>query len=114
MGRKNANVGRKNARRDRREKGVPRMKVTEQPRVRVEELVLPDGQCLVNPRRPKARFETKDKAEKALAQAQRERARRGSTHVEKRVYRCLKGGCDGWHLTSRESYQQMPKRKDPK
>jgi hypothetical protein len=78
----------------------------ELPRVKIEDLVLPDGQCKHFTKRPKARFATKDKAEKALHQAQQQRARIGSGHVEKRTYKCPDGGCSGWHLTSRETFDQ--------
>lgn len=96
MPRRNSKVRTRKVKRD-REKGVPRVKMHEQPRVKLEDIVLPDGRC-----GRKARFATKDKADAALRQAQHERARRGSTHVEKRYYRCDR--CDGYHLTSREAY----------
>lgn len=77
------------------------------PRTKVEDLVLPDGQCsFQSPRFPKARFATEAKAAKALAQAQATRARRGSTHVEKRYYACPEGGCGGYHLTSRDEFDE--------
>ena len=70
-------------------------------------MVLPDGRCnFMNPARPKARFATKEKADKALVQAQKKRQFSGSGHVEKRVYRCPEGGCEGWHLTSREVFDE--------
>lgn len=47
---------------------------------------------------------TEADANKALAQAQADRARRGSQHVEKRAYACPPGGCGGYHLTSRETF----------
>ena len=107
MSRKNNNVRRRNAkgRLDRRERGSGRRPVPQQPRVRVEEMILPDGQCMFqSPRRPKARFDTEQKAAAALRQAQRQRARTGSGHVEKRYYRCPQGGCGGFHLTSRDAF----------
>lgn len=109
MPRSNNNVRRKNAkgRLSRREKGASRPPVRQQPRVRVEEMVLPDGQCTFqSANRPKARFDSKEKAEVALRQAQRQRARTGSGHVEKRTYRCPEGGCGGWHLTSRDAWDE--------
>lgn len=111
MGRKNSKVRRSNdkgrlARRQRGERNAPAPRY-EQPRLRVEDLVLPDGQCrFQTPRRPKARFATEEKARKALAQAQQQRARTGSTYVEKRYYKCPEGGCGGWHLSSRESFDE--------
>lgn len=107
MSRKNGNVRRSNDRgRLARRNAELAPKVKEQPRIRIEDLVLPDGQCKHFTKRPKARFATKHKADKALAQAQQQRARIGSGHVEKRVYQCPKGGCDGWHLTSREAFDE--------
>lgn len=110
MGRKNSNVRRSNdkGRLARRQRGELHIHPSKQmPRIHLEDLVLPDGQCrFMNPRRPKARFATKAKAEKALIQAQQQRARTGSLHVEKRAYPCPEGGCGGWHLTSRESFDE--------
>jgi hypothetical protein len=106
MPRRNTAGARKNSRRDRRQKGVGRTPKPVIPRVRLDDLVLPDGQCRFQTRKPKARFDTKDKAEKALVQAQKQRERTGSTHVEKRVYKCPEGGCGGWHLTSREQFDE--------
>ena len=74
------------------------------PRERLDRLVMPDGQCTSFGRRPKARFGTEEKAAEALASAQRRHKRVGSGHVEKRYYACPEGGCGGYHLTSRESY----------
>lgn len=109
VGRKNNSVRRSNsAGRRRREKGesnVPRVPAIA--RVDVEDLVLPDGQCrFQSPRRPKARFATEEKAAKALKQAQLQRTRLGNGHVEKRYYRCPEGGCGGFHLTSREQFDE--------
>lgn len=107
MGRKNSSARRKNRRLDRRPKGERRDKRVEIPRVRVDDLVLPDGQCrFQSPRRPKASFATEAKAAKALAQAQAQRRRMGSAHVEKRYYPCPEGGCGGFHLTSREAFDE--------
>lgn len=107
MGRKNGNVQRKNRRLNRRERGAARSPRPEIERIRLGDLVVPDGQCLFQtPRRPKASFATQEKAEKALAQAQAQRARIGSAHVEKRIYPCPEGGCGGWHLTSRETFDE--------
>jgi hypothetical protein len=56
-----------------------------------------DGQCLTG----KLRFGTEAAADRALAVARAERARRGDAKVEKRHYGC--GWCHGFHLTSQES-----------
>lgn len=107
MSRKNNNVRSKNAkgRLNRRDHGSNRAPIRQQPRVRSEDMILPDGQCTFQSNnRPKARFADKMKAEAALRQAQRQRARTGSGHVEKRTYKCPEGGCEGWHLTSREAF----------
>lgn len=109
MGRKNSNVRRKNikGRLDRRDQGKAIRAVKQQPRVQLEDLVLPDGLCsFQTKRKPKARFATEEKAQKALIQAQQQRARVGSTHVEKRYYPCPEGGCGGYHLSSREEYDE--------
>lgn len=107
MGRKNNAVRRSNsAGRRRREKGeAPLPQVRHIARVDITDLVLPDGQCkFQSPRKPKARFATPEKAAKALKQAQENRARMGTGHVEKRYYPCPEGGCGGYHLSSREEF----------
>jgi hypothetical protein len=105
MGRKNSKVRSSNQRR-KYANPEPRMD-RHVPRVPVEEMVLPDGKCTFQGRaHPKARFGTEAKAAKALAQAQALRRRTGSTHVEKRYYPCPEGGCGGFHLSSRESFDE--------
>lgn len=108
MGRSNKSARRRNTRLDRRAKGERRLPPREISRYRVkpEEMVVPDGQCRAWGRRPKARFATEAKARIALDQAQKQRARMGSAHVEKRYYPCPEGGCGGWHLTSREEFDE--------
>lgn len=117
MGRKNNAARQRNAkgRLNRREKGAarrPSEHAKVPPRIPVNELVMPDGRCTRNPRRPKDIFRTEEKAQRALEQAQRTRARMGSGHVEKRYYECevAEGGCGGYHLTSREAYDPAWKR----
>lgn len=106
MGRKNSAPGKKR-RLDRRVKGEVRVRDTRIERVPVTKLIIPDGNCTFpNPRRPKARFATEEKARAALEQAQSQRARAHSRYVEKRYYACPEGGCGGFHLTSREEYQE--------
>lgn len=112
MARKNGNVRRSNdkgrlARRQRGERPTKvRGPVSVPGQAPLEKMVLPDGQCTAFSPRPKARFATEEKAAQALRQAQKVRARTGSTHVEKRYYRCPKGGCGGFHLTSREVFDE--------
>lgn len=105
MPRKNRNVGRPNsASRRLAEKGQRPFEpsITEQQRRRpVEAIVIPDGKCMRNHRKPKARFATEEKARRALKQAQEDRRRIGSGHVERRFYYC--DNCDGYHLTSTEA-----------
>lgn len=93
---------------NRRQKGEPRLQTAHEiPRIPLEDLVLPDGQCFFpNRNRPKAMFATRQKAQKALDQAKLQRTRSGSAHVEKRYYACPEGGCGGYHLTSREEYDE--------
>lgn len=113
MGRKNSKVRKANskgrlARRGQREE-FRGLSNPEQPRVKLESLVLPDGKCPRPGRRPKARFLTEEKAKRALRQAQLQRSRVGSGHVEKRYYKCPEEGCGGYHLTSRETYEERSK-----
>lgn len=107
MGRKNRNVGRSKDRGRRARQAaeiLPRVKP--QPRSSIEQMVLPDGRCTFQTKRPKARFDTEEKARRALKQAQAMRTRMNSHHVEKRYYKCPEGGCGGWHLTSREEFDE--------
>lgn len=109
MGRKNSRVGRKNDR-----GRIARQMLAEiQPhkqvhgiRIPVEKLIMPSGQCSFQSKRSKAIFATKEIANEALKQAQLKRAKTGSGHVEKRVYACPEGGCGGYHLSSRESFDE--------
>lgn len=103
MGRRNKNVGSRKTRREYRGSGVrnPDLNI---PRLPVERSVIPDGRC--TGRRPKARFATKEKAQAALRQAQLNRSRIGSPWVEKRVYECPLPDCGGWHLSSRDSFDE--------
>lgn len=107
MARKNSKVRNNNSkgRMARGERGQrrPHHKFPDQPRVPVEEMIMPDGQCSFQGK-PKARFGTKEKAAAALKQAQQQRRRTGSHHVEKRYFACPEGGCGGFHLTSREQF----------
>lgn len=103
MGRKNSRVGTRRTRREYRGAGV-RNPDRGIPRIPVERSIIPDGRC--PGRRAKARFATKEKAEAALAQAKLNRERIGSPWVEKRVYRCPMPQCGGWHLSSREAFDE--------
>lgn len=112
MGRKNSNVGRSKDR-GRRARMAARERGTATPRrdvqINVEKMVTPDGRCYFRNRSGKDIFLTKEKAERALRQVQTQRLRSGTGHVEKRYYRCPEGGCGGYHLTSRESYEERGK-----
>lgn len=114
MGRSNKAARARNHRLNRRVRGETRQSSTVRsiPRVEASDLIIPDGQCHRNQRRPKAMFATESKAAAALKQAQQMRARMGASTVEKRYYACLEteGGCGGYHLTSRESYDPAWKR----
>ncbi len=100
---------------NRREKGASRIPANRSiQRLDVSDMIIPDGTCLRNPQRPKAMFRTEENAKIALEQAQRMRARMGSGHVEKRYYACPEDrGCGGYHLTSRESYEDAWTRTRP-
>ena len=88
----------------RRAEGVPSVKPNRRlTRVPIEEMVVPVGRCYFRSRHGKLRF-TKDEIDKALKHAQRNRAAKGSTHVEERYYPCPEGGCGDFHLTSRTEY----------
>lgn len=120
MGRSNKAARTRNAkgRLNRREKGGVRMGPPINhsiERVSAEDLIVPDGSCLRNSRKPKAKFNTEAKAKAALIQAQKMRSRMGSGHVEKRYYLCPadEGGCGAYHLTSRETYDNLWKKATP-
>lgn len=107
MSRKNGNVRRSNARGrlPRRVKGEGRPpKSLVQPRIELETMVIPDGKCFFRSKYGKAIFFGEEKAQAALKQAQAMRRRSGSGHMEKRFYSCPEGGCGGFHLTSRDEY----------
>lgn len=104
MGRKNGNVGKK-TRLNRREKGEARpFERSNIPRLRLDELVIPDGKCFFRSRKGKDIFLGEEKAATALRHAQQQHIRKGSGHVEKRYYPCPEGGCGGYHLTSRDEF----------
>lgn len=108
MSRKNSKVGRSKDRGRRaltaqRERGLSPNR-TVQPNI--EKMITPDGKCFFHSRFGKDIFLTETKAAKALKQVQTQRLRSGTGHVEKRFYACPKGGCGGFHLTSRETYEE--------
>jgi len=110
MARKNSNVRRSNDRRRlarQAAEALPRVKVG-QSRLRVDELIIPDGRCEDHGWKPRPYFNTEAKAAKVLEQAQRQRAGIGSGHVEKRYYECPTHPGERWHLTSREEYRSWP------
>jgi hypothetical protein len=72
----------------------------------VNQLIVPTGKCYFRSRRGKLIFANEQIARKALQQAKAARQRAGSPYVERRAYACPQGGCGGWHLTSREAYQE--------
>ena len=104
MGRKNDRVRSRRTRREFRQGAGVRNPDLGVPRPPVERSIIPDGRC--PGRRPKARFATQEKAEAALRQAQQNRTRIGSPWVEKRVYPCPLPECGGWHLSSREAFDE--------
>lgn len=103
MPRKNSKVRSRRTRREHRGEQVRTPDFTI-PRVRTTDMVIPDGKCPGRVGKP--RFADEEKALKALAQAQANRARVGSPWVEKRVYECPVTGCNGWHLSSREEFDE--------
>lgn len=71
----------------------------------VEHLVVPKGRCYFRSRKGKLIF-TEAETVTALKQLRAQRLSKGSGYVESRSYPCPDGGCGGWHLTSREEYQE--------
>lgn len=102
MGRKNTRNNQRPQQR-RRADGLPTIRRTPPPPI--EQMVVPKGRCFHRSRHGKLRF-TREEVDKALRQAQRNRAARGSHHVEERYYECEvdRGGCGDFHLTSRTEY----------
>lgn len=86
------------------ERGIKPAPLTQ--RVDVEKMVTPDGKCFFRSKFGKDIFLTETKAARALKQVQQQRLRQGTGHVEKRYYSCPEGGCGGFHLTSRETYEE--------
>jgi hypothetical protein len=79
--------------------------------IQIQDVVVPKGKCFVGSRFGKLKF-TKDEVDKALRQAQHNRAIKGSGKVETRYYSCedgRPGGCGFWHLTSHETYTPRPR-----
>lgn len=75
------------------------------PPLPIEQMIVPKGKCFFRARHGKVIFRTEEEAQKALAQAQANRARKGTGHAESRYYSCPEGGCGGFHLTSRTTYE---------
>lgn len=67
--------------------------------VDIARMVVPTGKC-----GSKLIFGTKEDAKVALAQAQQRRKRFNNQDQEKRYYSCDR--CEGFHLTSRETWQE--------
>lgn len=111
MARKNKNVGRSKDRGRRALQAARERGIHARPDIQfnVEKMVTPDGRCYFRNRSGKDIFLTKEKAAQALRQVQAQRRRSGTGHVEKRYYRCPEGGCGGYHLTSRETYEERGK-----
>lgn len=105
-------MGRKNVTRGRRPQAKRRPDGTRGGRIAgwtpppaIEALIIPRGKCFFRSRKGKMIF-TQEEAARALRQAQQGRRSTGSAYAEKRAYACPAGGCGGWHLTSRENYQE--------
>lgn len=103
MGRKNNRTGRRPQARRRADGSTGGRAAGWSPPPPVETLVVPKGRCYFRSRKGKLIF-TAAEADKALRQAQNNRKRHSSAHVEQRSYACPEGGCGGWHLTSQEVY----------
>lgn len=76
----------------------------------IEKMVLPTGRCHFRSRYGKLIFKTEKLAQAALEQAKTKRKYQANGHVESRYYACPPGGCGGFHLTSRDNYEERPQR----
>lgn len=81
------------------------------PRVHLplQNLVVPDGKCPL--RRGKDRYETREKAQAAMRRINQSLALASDSRKIKRVYQCPEETCLGWHLTSREEYDEETARR---
>lgn len=75
----------------------------------VEKMILPTGRCYFRSKAGKLIFKTEKLAQQALRQAKNKRKYQANGHVECRYYPCPPGGCGGYHLTSRETYEERGK-----
>lgn len=71
----------------------------------LDSMIIPDGKCTLH-RRQKDRYDTKAKAKEAMAQINHQRKNFPDSRKIKRVYLCPAETCGGWHLTSREAYDE--------
>lgn len=86
-----------------------RLRATQAP-TPISKMVLPTGRCFFRSRRGKLIFRTEADAQSALRQAKDKRVHQPANgHVECRYYACPDGGCGGFHLTSREEYEERGK-----
>ena len=108
MPRRNRKPTRRQKRRITPGQTVPRAKrATEAaPESDLSKLVLPTGKCYFRSRHGKLIFKTAQQAQSALNQAASKRRYQANGHVEKRFYPCPEGGCGGFHLTSRDEYEE--------
>lgn len=108
MPRRNRTPRRKQRRRYESQEAVPRSARASSPPMALDKMVLPKGKCFYRSKGGKLTFATEADAREALKQAQRKR-RPANGHVECRYYECPEGGCGGFHLTSRESFEDRSK-----
>lgn len=94
------------------ESGMPRALRPSAPTpLPLSQMVLPAGRCYYKSKYGKLIFKTEDDAKTALkhAQTKRKRYQSNNGHVETRYYPCPEGGCGGFHLTSRERFEERGK-----
>jgi len=108
MPRRNSRPHRKQVKRLKPGQATPRARRPDRARDPLDQLVLPVGRCFFKSRKGKLTFATEADAEKALKQAAAKREHQLNGHVESRFYPCPPDGCGGFHLTSRDEYEERP------
>jgi hypothetical protein len=111
MPRRNRPPRRRQRRRYAEDQGMPRAAraASSAAPLPLDKMVLPKGRCFYRSRSGKLIFVTEKDAQTALRHAQQKRKTQPNGHVESRYYECPEGGCGGFHLTSRETFEERGK-----